>query len=407
MVLPAALVLLIDGCGDLLAHFSDFAIEQTIFAAGHGDPFALHAAIAFKPAGVEGAGGQGGFDRAARFGVVAAVGEFAGGGQGVDVGERGGQGIVGFAEGQAAEAGRVDDQAAHGRQGGTHEVAEGGAMAAFVVKVAHFHHVLHVGLSQVINQGAFAHAGGAQDNRGDAGAQVVADGIHALAGNDADGMNVLGAQEGLGFADKRRGVGAAIGFGQEDHGLDVRVARHGQVAFEAAEGEVVVERSAQEGQVDVHGEDLGVPTSATAFAFALEAACDDGAAREDAGNLDGSGVFGGVLNAAEDDPVADGGVVGADGAVVAHFAGDFGPDILHAQCRRADQVGFLMFLHDACQLVQGFARRQQGVEVVVPAVFQKVAHGGIVPEMTRDESLPPPRLVPYHPWGGIVLSYRR
>ena len=121
-------------------------------------------------------------------------------GEGFDVGEGGDEGVGGFAEGEAAEAGGVDDEAAGG---GADEVAESRAVAAFIVEVAGVHHVLDVGVGEVIHECAFADAGAAEDDAGDAGLQVVADVFHSFAGDDADGMNWGAGGDGRDLRDQR------------------------------------------------------------------------------------------------------------------------------------------------------------------------------------------------------------
>ena len=59
-----------------------------------------------------------------------------------------------------------------------------------------------------------------------------------------------------------------------------------------------------------------------------------------------------VFEAAEHDPVADGGKIASNGAGVAHFAGDFGPDVPGGG---VNEVGFLVLLDDARSGRGGFA----------------------------------------------------
>jgi hypothetical protein len=66
---------------------------------------------------------------------------------------------------------------------------------------------------------------------------------------------------------------------------------------------------------------------------------------------------------AEDDPVADGGEVGAGGGVVADFAGGSGSDVFHAEGGGADEVGFVVLLDEAGDEVGGLAVGEEGSEV--------------------------------------------
>ena len=343
--------------GGFFAEFIFLANLDAVFAAGEGGLFAVEFLPGFEAAEVEGVGFEGGFDGAAGFGGVLAVAEAAGGGEGFEVGEGGEEGIGGFAEGKAAEAGGVDDKAA---DGGFDEVAVGGAVAAFVVEVADFHHVLQVLIGEMVDEGGFADAGGAEDDGGDAGGEQRAELVDALAGDDGDGEDgeVVVAVEGLDLIEERSGIGAKIGFGEQDDGADGVIAGEGDVAFEAAEGEVFVEAGGEEGEVDVDGEELVVAGDAV-VAVAFEAAGEGGFAGEDAGDLDRAvGFLGGGIKAAvggssaEDDPVADGGEVGTDGGLVAHFAGDFGPEVSGGS---VDEVGLFVFLDDAGKEGGGFA----------------------------------------------------
>ncbi len=142
------------GAGAFVEFFL-FAVGDAVFALRHGGDFAVEFEVRLEAGGVEGAGVEGGLNGAAGFGGVLAIGEFAGSGEGVDVGEGGDEGVVGFTEGEAAEAGGIDEEAAGG---GFDEVAEGGAVASLVVEVADFHHVLDVGVGEGVDEGGLADA---------------------------------------------------------------------------------------------------------------------------------------------------------------------------------------------------------------------------------------------------------
>lgn len=164
------------------------------------------------------------------------------------------------------------------------------------------------------------------------------------------------------FVEEGLGVVAEVGLGEEYEGLGAGFAGEGEVAFEAAEVEVFVEGGAEEGDVDVGGEDLFV---------GVEASDEGGFSGEDAGDLGGAvDLMRGA--GAEEDPVTDGGEVGADGAVVAEFAGDFRPAFSGFVL---DAVGLFVFLDDAGGVVGGFVGGEGGGEERGPAEgFEIVRH---------------------------------
>lgn len=342
--------------GGAFFEFFLFAFGDAVFALGHGGDFAVELHVIFEAGGIQRAGVEGGADGAGGFVLVAAVGEFALGGEGVDVGEGVDEGVGGFAECEAAETGGVDDEAAGG---GADEVAEGGAVATFVVEFAGFHHVLDVGVGECVDEGGLADAGGTEDDGGGSGGEVMADGVEGGGRFDADGVEGGVAGDGAGLVEEGLGVFAEVGFGEEDDGACAGFAGEGEVAFEAAEVEVFVEGGAEEGEVDVGGEELLVGG---------ESADEGGFSREDAGDLRGAAVAF-VGETAEENPVADGGEIGAEDGGVADFAGDFGPD---GAVGGLDEVGFLVLLDDARDGGGEFVGGEEGGEVGGPAVGLEV-----------------------------------
>jgi len=288
-------------------------------------PFEL--VIVGEALGVEVADFGGGADGAAGLGLVAAVAEFALRGELVDVGEGAFQALRGVPELKFAHAGRVDEDAAAGDE---EKLARGGGVAATVVGLANGAGELAVFAEDGVDEGGFADAGGAEKGAGASVADYLAEFGEAVAAESAGEKNANAEAGGLGVGEKRSGGVAGVGFVQNEDGMGAAFPGEAEIALEAARVEFAVERADEQERVDVGGDDLLFGFFAGGFAREL------GAAGEYAMN-DGAIFAGANLR---EEPIADGGEVGAVVGGMAKFSLELPPGFAGFGVQAVEAAGF-------------------------------------------------------------------
>jgi hypothetical protein len=231
----------VDGPDVLLAPFSDGVEFGVQFVVG------VESGLGNGP--VE----DGLLDGATALGVVSAVAESAAGGDLGQVGEGVVEPDVGEPEVELAEAGRVDDEAALGKED---QFAGRGGVAALGIGFADGEGGLDPFAVDAVDEGRLADAGGAEDDGGRAGKQEFADAGKGTAGSGADGEDRMFAGDGLDFGNVGFDVVAEVGLVEEDDRSGAALVDHDEEALDAAEVQGFVEGLNNEGDVDVGGEDL-------------------------------------------------------------------------------------------------------------------------------------------------------
>ena len=131
---------------------------------------------------------------------------------------------------------------------------------------------------ELVDQRGFSDAGGAEKRDRPARKDVGKDRVR-IAGKRRDRENFRPGCGGPHLRELVFRVLAQIRFGQDHHRLRAAVIRNGEIALQAAEVEILVERHAQKDRVDVCRDDLLLLCAAGSFpkkaAFARKQAADD------------------------------------------------------------------------------------------------------------------------------------
>ena len=172
---------------------------------------------------------------------------------GGDFGERRGHPRLGVPQRQLAHPRRVEDQRP-GRQ--QDQLAMGGGVPAVRVSLADVLGGHPLGAGQRIDQGGLADARRAQQHRGPAGRQEVAELRQPLAGAHRHRQHRRPGGDGEDLGGQALDVVAGVGLGQQEHRPRPALQRGGQVAFQPARVEIGVQRGRQQGHVDVGGHHL-------------------------------------------------------------------------------------------------------------------------------------------------------
>lgn len=134
------------------------------------------------------------------------------------------------------------------------------------------------GSHELVDQRGFSDAGGAEKRDRPARKDVGKDRVR-IAGKRRDRENFRPGCGGPHLRELVFRVLAQIRFGQDHHRLRAAVIRNGEIALQAAEVEILVERHAQKDRVDVCRDDLLLLCAAGSFpkkaAFARKQAADD------------------------------------------------------------------------------------------------------------------------------------
>ena len=255
---------------------------------------------------------------------MVAVGKAALGGKRLDIGE--GLGQVAAVELQFAHTGGVDDDRA-ARQSDQLPKRRGVATGAVL---SDFQGLQAVFAEQPVDQGRLADAGGTDERDGLAGLQVLGDRQVAVLAKCGGEQDVDADGDVAGFGQPCVQVVAQVALGQYHDRDRTAVPGDGQVAFQAAQAKILVQRHTDEQVVDIGGDDLSVDSCAGGLA------AKHGPARQDAAD---DGVAAGVVQAVDQDPVAHCRVVRRVFGQVAELAGD---DCLHLATLADDAVMFLV-----------------------------------------------------------------
>ena len=298
-------------------------------------------------------------DRAARLALVAAVGEAAVLEEGRHVVERLLERLVGDPELELAHSRRVDHERA-ARQ--LDELAADRRVPALAV-AAELLRLEQLVARERVDERRLADPRGAEKRGGDARSEVRANRVEALARDarervdgDVGGDRPDGGEGGLRIARE-------VALRQQHHRLGAALARQDEVALEAAQAQVLVERRDDEDDVDVRGEHLLLGRLPRGLAR------EPRAAREQ--RLDRPRV---LLGAGGDgDPVTDGGEIGGGAGLLVEPSRDVAAE--HAGLGE-HVVGAAVLHGDAArdQAVVGVGLELLG-EAVVPAEGREVWHG--------------------------------
>ena len=287
-----------------------------------------------------------------------AVAKPAAAGEGSQVAEGGIDARGGIPRLDLAHAGRVDhDKAARGDE----QLALRGGVPALAVGGAHLLRVLQVFADQPVDQGGLADARRAEQGDGGAGREVRREGLQAAARLGADDKHRhVGCDGGDPGFQVRRVILGEVRLVQQDDRLGAARPRGGQVALEAVQVVVAVERADKEHGVNVGRDDLLDFLKAGGLAGKLRPARQDGV-DVDAGFL--------AHLRGHRHPVADGGEVGLGRSRVdelararAELGAKLARDLVVALELKGDPPG-----HAALRREGREGRR----EVVVPAEFSQ------------------------------------